>query len=136
MSAIKDGRYPMELGGETRHLLFSLNVLDELQDEFGDIQSLTDILNDSSNSAKNVKTLLTLLLNEGRGGSEPPLDEKQVGRMVLAGALPDIKVAIVKAFLLGVSGTTELPEDDGEDDEGNRQTGEALLTSPICFTSV
>ncbi len=37
MSAIKDGRMPVELNGKTYYLLFSLNALDEMQDRFGGI---------------------------------------------------------------------------------------------------
>ena len=40
MSAFKDGRYPINLDQE-RHLLFSLNAMDEIQDKFGDLGSWT-----------------------------------------------------------------------------------------------
>ena len=48
MSAIKDGRLPVELNGKEYHLLFSLNALDEMQDRFGGYDKL-DKAFDSSN---------------------------------------------------------------------------------------
>ena len=43
MSAIKDGRFPITLDKE-RHLLFSLNVIDEMQDKFGGFDRLDKAL--------------------------------------------------------------------------------------------
>ena len=45
MSAIKDGRYPVNIGGKERHLLFSLNALDEIQDKFGGYDKLAEVFN-------------------------------------------------------------------------------------------
>ena len=63
MSAIKDGRFPITLDKE-RHLLFSLNVIDEMQDKFGGFDKLDKALS-GKDSVKNLRWLLTLLLNEG-----------------------------------------------------------------------
>ncbi len=35
---------PIELNGQTYHLLFSLNVLDEIQDKFGSYDDLDKIM--------------------------------------------------------------------------------------------
>ena len=43
MSAIKDGRFPIMLDKE-RHLLFSLNAIDEMQDKFGGFDRLDTVL--------------------------------------------------------------------------------------------
>lgn len=43
MSAIKDGRFPITLDKE-RHLLFSLNAIDEMQDKFGGFDRLDKVL--------------------------------------------------------------------------------------------
>ena len=63
MSAIKDGRLPIVLDKE-RHLLFSLNVIDEMQDKFGGFDKLAEMLI-GKDGIKNLRWLLTLLLNEG-----------------------------------------------------------------------
>ena len=66
MSAIKDGRLPVELNGKEYHLLFSLNALDEMQDRFGGYDKL-DKAFDSSNPQmiKDLRWMLTLVINEG-----------------------------------------------------------------------
>ena len=75
MSAIKDGRFPITLDKE-RHLLFSLNVIDEMQDKFGGFDKLDKALS-GKDSVKNLRWLLTLLLNEGAddGGRDYLLPE-------------------------------------------------------------
>ena len=69
MSAIKDGRLPIVLDKE-RHLLFSLNVIDEMQDKFGSFDRLDEVLK-GKDSIKNLRWLLTLLINEGADDESP-----------------------------------------------------------------
>ena len=115
MSAIKDGRFPIALDKE-RHLLFSLNAIDEMQDKFGGFDRLDTELS-GKDSIKNLRWLLTVLLNEGAEDDEEPLTEKQVGKLIHTGNFAEVKTAIFKAFSMGNNGTPEPPEQDGEDDE-------------------
>ena len=115
MSAIKDGRFPIVLDKE-RHLLFSLNAIDEMQDKFGGFDRLDTVLS-GKDSIKNLRWLLTVLLNEGAEDDEEPLTEKQVGKLIHTGNFAEVKTAIFKAFSMGKNGTPEPPEQDGEDDE-------------------
>lgn len=115
MSAIKDGRFPIVLDKE-RHLLFSLNAIDEMQDKFGGFDRLDTVLS-GKDSIKNLRWLLTVLLNEGAEDDEEPLTEKQVGKLIHTGNFAEVKTAIFKAFSMGNNGTPESPEQDGEDDE-------------------
>lgn len=115
MSAIKDGRLPITLDKE-RHLLFSLNVIDELQDRFGGFDKLDEVLQ-GKDSIKNLRWLLTLLLNEGADEGEAELTEKEVGKMIHTGNFDNVKSAIFKSFAIGNSGTAEPPARDDEDDE-------------------
>lgn len=116
MSAIKDGRFPIVLDRE-RHLLFSLNAIDEMQDKFGGFDRLDKVLS-GKDSIKNLRWLLTLLLNEGAEEGEEALTEKQVGKLIHTGNFIEVKSAIFKAFSLGNNGTEEPPaRDDEEDDE-------------------
>lgn len=116
MSAIKDGRFPITLDRE-RHLLFSLNAIDEMQDKFGGFDRLDKVLS-GKDSIKNLRWLLTLLLNEGADEGEEELTEKQVGKLIHTGNFLEVKTAIFKAFSLGNNGTEEPPaRDDEEDDE-------------------
>ena len=70
MSAIKDGRFPITLDKE-RHLLFSLNVIDEMQDKFGGFDKLDKALS-GKDSVKNLRWLLTLAFSLGNNGTEEP----------------------------------------------------------------
>ncbi|MBQ4269944.1 MAG: hypothetical protein IJB97_09900 [Clostridia bacterium] len=116
MSAIKDGRFPITLDRE-RHLLFSLNAIDEMQDKFGGFDRLDKVLS-GKDSIKNLRWLLTLLLNEGADEGEEMLTEKQVGKLIHTGNFLEVKSSIFKAFSLGNNGTEEPPaRDDEEDDE-------------------
>ena len=115
MSAIKDGRFPIVLDKE-RHLLFSLNAIDEMQDKFGGFDRLDTVLS-GKDSIKNLRWLLTVLLNEGAEDDEEPLTERQVGKLIHTGNFAEVKTAIFKAFSMGNNGTLEPPEQDGEDDE-------------------
>ena len=116
MSAIKDGRLPVELGGKERHLLFSLNVIDEVQDRFGGFDHL-DVVLTGKDSIKNLRWLLTLLLNEGADDGDEELTEKQVGKMIHTGNFAEVRTAIFAAFSMGNSGSTEPASTDEEDDE-------------------
>ena len=117
MSAIKDGRFPIMLDKE-RHLLFSLNAIDEMQDKFGGFDRLDKVLS-GKDSIKNLRWLLTVLLNEGAEEGEAELTEKQVGKLIHTGNFAEVKSAIFKAFSMGNNGTEEPPEnDDGEEDDG------------------
>lgn len=130
MSAIKDGRFPITLDKE-RHLLFSLNAIDEMQDKFGGFDRLDEVLS-GKDSIKNLRWLLTVLLNEGAEEGEAELTEKEVGRMIHTGNFLEVKSSIFKAFSMGNNGTPEPPErgadeedDEEEDDRKNAEAGEA-----------
>lgn len=116
MSIIKDGRLPFTLDKE-RHLLFSLNVIDEVQDKFGGIDKIGEALGDKTNALKNLRWLLTLLINEGADDDEEQLSERQVGKLIHTGNLAEAKDAILKAFSLGNTGSAEPDVDEDEDDD-------------------
>lgn len=127
MSAIMDGGYPIVLKGKEYKLLFSLNALDALQDKFGGYDQLDEIFTkENKNLFKDLRWLLTTLINEGLNEGEEELTEMQVGRMIHLGNLGDIKEAIFKSFAAGVNGDEleseeESANDDAENDGGNRQ---------------
>lgn len=57
MSAIRDGRYPVELDKE-RKLLFDLNVLDEVNDKFGGMEKLGEALQGKQGAKKDRKSVV------------------------------------------------------------------------------
>lgn len=122
MSAIKDGRLPITLDKE-RHLLFSLNVLDEMQDKFGGYDKLTEALQ-GNDVFKNVKWLLTRLINEGAEEGEEEVTEMRVGKLIHAQNLNEIIGTILSAFHMGATGTPEpqeAPEEDEDDPEDSEE---------------
>ena len=130
MSAIKDGRYPIELNGKQYHLLFSLNVLDEVQDRFGGFDKLNQVFDQNNpKMMKDLKWLLTTLINEGmdEDAGEKELTDRQVGKMIHLGNINEIKNAILGAFSYGANGGEENEENDEENDEqeqGNNQSAQ------------
>lgn len=128
MSAFKDGRYPINLDQE-RHLLFSLNAMDEIQDKFGDLGELDKIMG-GKDRFKAVRWLLALLLNEGAAEGESPLTEREVGKMIHAGNMAYAQECIFKSIAIGQAGTEETtaePDDSDADDEteqGNAAAGQ------------
>lgn len=124
MSAIKDGRYPIMLDKE-RHLLFSLNIIDEIQDKFGAIEDLGEYMQ-GKDGIKNVKWLLTQLLNEGADESDEPLTEKQVGRLIHAGNLVEVQNEMMKSFTFGSTGTTETNLNDTDEVDTKNVTSEQV----------
>lgn len=105
-----------------RHLLFSLNAIDEMQDRFGGFDNLDKVLA-GKDSIKNIRWLLTVLLNEGAEEGEPELTEKQVGKLIHTGNFAEVKTAIFKAFSMGNSGTPEPPERDGDEEDDEPDEG-------------
>ena len=72
---------------------------------------------------KDLRWLLTLIINEGMEEGETPLTEQQVGKLIHIGNLPQIKDAIFSAFVYSTNGGEEKEAADGEADtteEGNR----------------
>lgn len=129
MSAIKDGRYPIELNGKKYHLLFDLNVLDEVQDKFGGYDKLNEVFKqDNPRMMKDLKWLLTMLINEGMEDEEKELTEKQVGKMIHMGNFAMIQEAILKSFSVGVSGDDQDSENEqlnsNENEEGNMESAQ------------
>lgn len=102
-SSFKTGKIAITLDKE-RHLLFSLNALDELQERFGDIEKLPEIMS-GKDKFKNVRTLLTILINEGDADTEEkPLTEKEVGRLIHTGNFASVQASIMEAFIKGTNG--------------------------------
>ncbi len=113
MSAIKDGRYPINLNGEQFHMLFSLNVLDEVQDRFGGYDKLPEVFsNENTNQIKDLKWLLTILINEGMDEGQQELTEQQVGKKIHVGNMIEIQNAIYGAFAYGANGGETSNQDD------------------------
>lgn len=89
-------------------LVFNLNVMETIQDEYGTIEKWTHLTDgiDSEPNAKAVVFGITAMLNEGidisneeNGTNDPMLTTKQVGRMLteigLQGALSTMQKTVI-----------------------------------------
>lgn len=122
MSAIRDGRYPIMLDKE-RHLLYDLNAIDMIQERFGDLTKIDKALT-GKEGFKNLRYLLTVLLNEGESDPAAELTEREVGKLIHVGNLNAVKDAIFAAISVGNIGSA-VPDEVGEDDAKNVETGKA-----------
>ena len=111
-------------------MLFSLNVLDEMQDQFGGYDKLTEALQ-GNDVFKNVKWLLTRLINEGAEDGEEELTEKQVGKMVHSGNLNEIVTTILSAFNMGTAGTPVIEPPEPEEEEAAEEEEKNLTGTQI-----
>jgi len=105
VSALKDGRYEIELD-KKRYLLFDLNVIDELNEKYGGYDKLGEVLDAVKNPhyIKDLKWILTLLINEGAEENDPELTERQVGKLINTGNMDTALTSVFAAFSIGITG--------------------------------
>lgn len=124
MSMLKPRGIPIVLEGVERRLLFTLNVIDAIQDETGQkVDELIEQLTDEEKASKTIRYLTRVLLNdeaerEKRKNPEcelKPVTENEIGEMIGLDNVNEITVAVLRAY--GYS----LPEAD--DDDPNRESG-------------
>jgi hypothetical protein len=125
MSDLKPNGVKIQLGNKEYGLRFTLNAIDDIQEQFNiSIGGLADLLKDEMSRIRNLKILLAILINEDiecvaeENGEKPKrIDERFVGRHIDAGNMRGMMAAIIRAF------TDSIPEGD-EDDDPNPQSGQ------------
>ncbi len=124
MSDLRPVGVPVEVEGVERHFLFTLNVIDEIQEHFKmELSQVIDNMTDKEKSNSTVRYLVSALLNDeaereaGRGRELKRYTEKEAGWLVTLDNISDILLAIFKAY--GLS----LPEPD-EDSFPNMESGQ------------
>lgn len=88
---MKDYKFDLEVEGKIYKLIFNLNAMEEIQEEYGTIEKWGE-LTDGKSGEVNVKALIFGLAcmmneaidmkNEEEGTSIPLLTKKQVGRII------------------------------------------------------
>lgn len=87
---MKDISQTINYKGKEYKLVFNLNVMEEIQEEYGSVQAWADLTDAQEEpNAKAVKFGFAAMLNEGidiandeNGTDEPMLSLKQVGRII------------------------------------------------------
>lgn len=111
MSDLRPRGEGLTLGGEERHLLFSLNAVDELQDHFDcSLEEVIERLTDKREAAKTLRYVVTTLLNDEADRTKDAdlkhYTERETGWLISNENLVEVTVAVLKAY--GIS----LPEPD------------------------
>lgn len=116
MSDLKPKGTKIKLGKNEYGMRFTINAIDDIQDKFDiTIEDLTKLFKDSKKRFKNLKYLLSLLINEDidcfkdeTGEEIPHVDERYVGRHIDSNNMKDIMETILMTFTNGT------PESDEE----------------------
>ena len=118
MSDLNPHGVKVNIGGEEHELLFTVNVIDEIQstvgkplfDAMGDVSRAVYDINDLE-ALKSFKAVLAILVNEGGGNT----DAKTIGKKILWTEISALARAMVEAF--GIS--LPEPDEDEDDEEGS-----------------
>ncbi len=119
----------INIDDKPRKLLFTINVVDELQEHFdlpiGEILESVFSKTDTKNSYKNFRKIITSLVNEDaeiHNDTAPdkwePVTEKYVGRCLTLQNSGAVMAAMLQAF------TLHLPKNDEDNADPNAQSGQ------------
>lgn len=110
MSDLKPAGDRIRLGKNDYKLLFSLNVVDDIQDKFDiAVSELPKLMQEPKTQIKNILKLLAMLVNEGidydndmDGGNRPHIDARFVGRYIDANNVGELKSKILNSMVNGI----------------------------------
>ncbi len=119
MSDLQPKKPTIILGEKEYPILFSLNVIDEIQDHFDKpISELSEMLSDERMAFKAIKFILTALINEGFADEEinENVNERFVGRKITPQNMGNLSSAILSAFGGSIPESTdeEIPNETSE----------------------
>jgi len=111
MRELKPKGVPINFDGYDRHFLFTINVIDELQEEYD--KPIIEILTEAANiDVKNHSTLISVVTalvnedveihNEETGENWPKVDKKYISRKITINNIDKIIAAITKSFVSGL----------------------------------
>ena len=113
MSDLQPKPTAITLGGKEYGLLFTINVIDAVQDKFDiAISQLADLMRDDRKTFKVLRFLLAEMINEAiddAGNGEKHVDERAVGRKITPANMGNLSEAVLTAF------TGSAPINDDED---------------------
>ena len=124
MSDLRPTGEKLKLGDKEYGLRFTLNAIDDIQEHFDiEISNLSELFKEPKKQIKNLRYLLTLLINENidcendeNGENLPHLDERFVGRQIDTTIMRDIIGTVYKAF------SSHAPEVDEDSEVPNAKS--------------
>ena len=128
MSDLRPRGVKIRLGSKEYGMRFTLNAIDEIQEHFDiPISQLAELFKDGKTQIKNLRYLLTVLINEDidcvndeTGEKQPHVEESYVGRHLDLSNMTELMSAIFKAFN---KGAPEPEAGDEGDDDPNLKSG-------------
>lgn len=120
MSDLRPLGVPIEIDGVERHLLFTLNAIDDIQEHFD--KELGQIINDLTSKEESTKTLryvsMALLNDEAERKDLKKYTDKEIGWIITLDNQIEITIKILEAY--GIS----LPKGDEDDEDPNQTSGQ------------
>lgn len=115
MSVFKDGTVSIHLGGKDYKMVYSLNVIDKVQEKsdesgnfkFSDLRNLKWLVTEMINAAAKIPDI-----------SSETISEEEAGDFIYMGNLKMVQEKVVEAMRIGNTGTAE-PQEDDETDESD-----------------
>lgn len=109
----KDYKFDLEVEGKVYKLVFNLNAMEEIQEEYGTLEKWGE-LTDGKSGELNVKALifgLTCMMNEAidmkneeEGTNEPFMTKKQVGRIITKAGVEKSAEKLNEAIVESIKG--------------------------------
>lgn len=123
MGILKNTGTPLNIDGVERHLIFTLNAIDAIQERFDEpLEDVIAKLTDKEESGNALRAVLTILFNDEveRLSYKPstqktdlePVDEKQMGWILNNQNMLEATYAVLRAY------GYDLPEPDENDPNG------------------
>ena len=123
MSDLRPQGVEIELGGQKRNLLFTLNVIDDIQERcnmplIDTMKSVVDVIDNNATNHEAItvfKGVVAALLN--RDKKEEKLEAEEVGELIHLENYKDVAWKVLEAY--GVSIPDPDEDDEDEDEEEN-----------------
>lgn len=126
MSDLRPKGVMAKIGGQERNLLFTINVIDEIQERcnmplFDAVKYVAAAADGrmDHDTLQNFRTVVTVLLNAGK---EDGPTEKEVGDMIDLGNYSTVALLVLEAYGISIPDPDEIDEDEEEGDP-NPETG-------------
>lgn len=127
MSDLRPEGVKVEIGGQERKLLFTINAVEQIQDKcnlplYDAMQYVVEAVGGKTDkdTIHNFKTIVMVLLNDEKDGN---LTEKEVGAMLHMGNYRKVARTVLEAFGLHIPEPDEDDEED-EDEDPKAETGQ------------
>lgn len=130
MSDLRPNGVEIELGGQNRRFLFTINVIDEIQEKcnlplIDAMKHIVDFIDKNAEDHEAItvfKNVVVALLNGD--GNEEKLEADEVGRLIHLGNYKMVAWKVLEAYGVSIPDPDDRDEEDNEDEDPNPETGQ------------